>query len=385
MAGLSSKMGGLGLRKVELHSSAAFLSSQAAIHELCSELDPSHTWDPSDSDSDSHKALTDFNTRVKFENQQLLNNDSRPRQQALSQDIDSQILASIRESAGTSVHFQAHLNLTTSSGAGSWLHTIPSKALGTHVDPILFKTMIQRWLRLPLYESEFNCPLCDDIVDRYGDHCLTCSCGGDRTKRHNLLRNEVFFQCNSAGLNPELERPGLLQPRPLTGAVQESGADRHPQSLRRPADVYLPRWRRGMPAALDLAVTSGLKTDMVRRSAENGSAAVIAYEDYKRSFLDTDTTCQEEGINFIPLMCEADGGAWGPAANTVWSELAKRKSVLTGEQISTTVTRLLQSLGLILHKENARAILRRSPNTGNSDFRDLLAASAACATLEDPT
>ena len=79
-------------------------------------------------------------------------------------------------------------------------------------------------------------------------------------------------------------------------------------------------------------------------------------------------TCLEEGLNFIPLICEADGGGWGPTANAVWSELAKYKSVLTGEQNSTTATRLLKSLGLILHKENPRAILRRSPITINRDF-----------------
>ena len=268
------------------------------------------------------------------------------------------------------------------------MNAIPSKALGTHVEPILYQTMIRRWLRLPLHGSEFNCPLCDDIVDnvdRYGDHCLTCSCGGDRTRRHNLLRNEVFFQCNSAGLNPELERPGLLPPRPLSGSAQESGAGRDTQALRRPADVYLPRWRRGLPAALDFAVTSGLKRDMVQRSAEDGLYAVKVYEDFKRSHLATEANCQGEGFSFIPMVCEADGGGWGPAANAVWSELAKHKSVLTGEQSSTTATRMLQSLSLILHKENARSILRRSPNKTNRDLSELLAAYAACADTEDPT
>ena len=124
---------------------------------------------------------------------------------------------------------------------------------------------------------------------------------------------------------------------------------------------------------------------MVQRSAEKGSTAVETYEDFKRSYLATETTCQEEGLSFIPLVCEADGGGWGPAAHAVWSELAKYKSVLTGEPNSTTATRLLQSLGLILHKENARAILRRSPNTTNTDFGELLAASAACTPQEEPT
>ena len=79
--------------------------------------------------------------------------------------------------------------------------------------------MIQRWLRVPFYDSAFHCSYCDEVIDRYGDHCLTCAVGGDRTKRHNLIRNEVYNQCESAGLNPELERPGLLQPRPTIGAA----------------------------------------------------------------------------------------------------------------------------------------------------------------------
>ena len=85
-------------------------------------------------------------------------------------------------------------------------------------------------------------------------------------KRHNLIRNEVFYFCAGAGLNPELERPGLLQPRPLLGALAEDGSRGDPHS-RRPADVYLPRWRQGVPAALDFAVTSGLR-DSVTSSEE---------------------------------------------------------------------------------------------------------------------
>ena len=106
---------------------------------------------------------------------------------------------------------------------------------------------------MPIYELESHCPLCDEVVDIFADHGLICSCGGDRVKRHNLLRNEVFFFCNSAGLNPELERPGLLQPRPAVGVRQEDGTHSD-NNNRRPADIYLPRWRRGGPAALDFVV-----------------------------------------------------------------------------------------------------------------------------------
>ena len=308
-----------------------------------------------------------------------LREDESPRQQLLSQVIDDHVLETLREKSRNDTHFQAHLNLTTASGAGSWIHAVPAKALGTHVDPTLYPTMVKRWLRIPLFDREFHCPLCDEVVDRFGDHCLTCALGGDRTKRHNRLRNEVFHLCNSAGLNPELERPGLLEPRPLDGAAQDSGADRDPNQRRRPADVFLPRRCRGLPAALDLAFTSGLRGDMVHRTAEDGSTATKWYEAYKRSYLNTETTCQENGIAFIPIICEADGGGWGPAAQAVWSELAKHKSAMTGEPSSITATQLLQSLGPILHKENARAILCRSQCNTDSDFRELLEASAACS------
>ena len=306
-----------------------------------------------------------------------------PRQQMLSNLIDEHTLDIIKEARTNDIYFQAHLRLIANSGAGSWLHTIPTKALGTQVEHQLFRIMILRWLRVPIYDGEFHCYFCDGVVDKFRDHCLTCACGGDRTKRHNLLRNEVFFFCNSMGLNPELERPGILQPRPLIGVLQESGDARDPNGNRRPADVYLPKWRRGTPAALDFAVTSGLRSDVVNRSAEDGSYAAKEYEDFKCSYKDTKSSCHEEGVTFIPIICEADGGGWGPEANRVWSSLAQQKSVLTGESNSIIASRLLQSLGIILHRENARAILRRFRITAERDCSELLAASATYSTIAD--
>ena len=54
------------------------------------------------------------------------------------------------------------------------------------------------------------------------------------------------------------------------------------------------------------------------------------------------------------------------------------------EQSSIIVSRLLQSLGLILHRENARSILRRYPRcTGQDCGCELLAASAGWTTNGD--
>ena len=377
LASLSTRHGGLGFRSTEHHSPAAFLSSQVACHEHCAKIDPDFVWDPDNTQSDAHAAGAEFNSRV-VPADHLTDATQIPSQQKLSAALDTCTLFKLRLAHRTDVHYQAHLNHTSSAGASQWIHARPSKSLRSHVDPSLYRLMMQRHLRAPIFESEFHCPLCDDIIDRFGDHCLVCPCGGDKTKRHNLLRNEVFYFCGSANLNPELERPGLLQPRPLSGSTQENGAARDDSGNRRPADVYLPRWRRGGPAALDFAVTSGLRTDIVRRSAVDGSIAASAYEDTKRSHLDTAASCQAEGLTFIPVVCEADGGGWGPAAQKTFSELAKHKSALTGEDASKVAVQLYQSLGLVLQRENARAIIRRFPNNASQNDEALLAAAAAC-------
>ena len=116
----------------------------------------------------------------------------------------------------------------------------------------------------------------------YADHCLVCPCNGDRTKRHNVLRNEAFFTLGGAGFQPELEKPGLLPPR-----LANEGPPEHERAVgngqRRPADVFVPRWRHGMPAALDFAVTSGLRASVLEGSSSDGSSAATAYETHKRS------------------------------------------------------------------------------------------------------
>ena len=118
-----------------------------------------------------------------------------------------------------------------------------------------------------------------------------------------------------------------------------------------------------------------MRKDIIKRSAVDGTLATKAYEDRKISHLNTEALCQEEGVTFIPMVCEAQGGGWGPMAHKVWSELAKYKSLISGELNSIIVNQMLQSLSLILHRENARSILRRSPKYLGRNDNEILSAS----------
>ena len=198
--------------------------------------------------------------------------------------------------------------LTDKSGA--WLSACPSEALGLHLEAPFFRVLLRMRLRLPVASTDGFCPLCDGTADRFGDHARACPCGGDRVKRHNRLRTVVATRAASAGLSPEVEKLGLLPPRPAelgaceTGSCQPSG--------RRPADVYLPAWGIRGPAAFDLAVTSGLTSGSVASSALHAGKVAAAYEDRKRSFQDTETLCRGQGLQFVPLVAEATGGGLGP-------------------------------------------------------------------------
>eukprot|EP00662_Eupelagonemidae_sp_cell21_P057198 gene57198-biopygen1283 len=128
---------------------------------------------------------------------------------------------------------------------------------------------------------------------------------GDRARAGRILEG----RCDRNELNC-----AFLGTRLLEGVAEEDGQQRggaRGPDGRRPADVYLPCWRVGRPAALDFAVTSGLRIGAVGESAADGSAATTLYAARKRAFLDTDAHCAEQGLEFIPMVVEASGGGWG--------------------------------------------------------------------------
>ena len=126
--------------------------------------------------------------------------------------------------------------------------------------------------------------------------------------------------------------------------------------------------------ALDFAVTSGLRN--VPAAMQDASSCLTSYEDFKRSHLDTERLCNEGGFNFTPVVCEALGGRWGPSAVKIFNELAKSKSMITGEPVALLRKQLYQSLGVILHRENARAVVKRMPAHTQASDAILNAASA---------
>ena len=163
-------------------------------------------------------------------------------------------------------------------------------------------------LRLPVASSEGYCPFCDGVADRFRDHARICPCGGDRCTT-SVLRTLLAERAAAAGLSPEIEKPDLLPARPAElGACEAGAAASSSSNGRRPADVFVPNWGLHGPAVFDLAVTSGLRCGASASSAADGSHACAAYEKRKRAHLDTATLCQQQGLQFVPLIAESSCG-----------------------------------------------------------------------------
>ena len=125
--------------------------------------------------------------------------------------------------------------------AGDWLGVFPSPNLGLHLLDCEFRLCLRYWLGVQLASDTIDCPFCSRPADVLGDHALACGGNTERISRHNALRDVVFSAAQAAALSPRREVPFLV-----------------PDSLSRPADVFLPSWHQGRPAALDTTVISSL-------------------------------------------------------------------------------------------------------------------------------
>ena len=127
-------------------------------------------------------------------------------------------------------------------------------------------------------EEGSACPICQAVFDPLGDHQVGCGGNGDRILWHDSIWDAIFSAAQSAALTPQREVPSLI-----------------PGSSSRPADVYLPNWKRGLPAALDVTMIS-----ILQHLTLEGAATTQGHTHAAASW--------EVGVAFIPLVIESLGG-----------------------------------------------------------------------------
>ena len=130
-------------------------------------------------------------------------------------------------------------------------------------------------------------------------HCgIVANIGEPRTGVEHLSYARAQIDSQTAALAPRKEVPPLF-----------------PGSQIRPADVFLPCWKGGRPAALDITVISTMQQLTIQSAAEIQGHALLVAEELK--FAAHGAECQADGISFIPLAIETLGDLSDTTADTI--------------------------------------------------------------------
>ena len=169
---------------------------------------------------------------------------------------------------------------------------------------------------------------------------MTCSKGGDVVTRHHKLRYTVRSLCARAQMSAKLEQ----------GA---SGSD-----LQRPADVLVQAWSLGSAAAFDITVVSPFTVNNMNEAGDLGGVDGVVARAEAKKLAANGPKCRELGWRCIPLAVDTFG-CWGRRASQAFEKLsgplATQLHVSRGEALRC----IYSSLGCILSRQNARAVLSR--------------------------
>ena len=114
-------------------------------------------------------------------------------------------------------------------------------------------------------------------------------------------------------------------------------------------------------------VTSGLRADSLRQSAADPGLVFSTYEASKRAYKDTDKLCSQAGLAFTPMVLEAHGGGFSGIVRGILDRIAGASAAVCSDEVGASSLRIAQRISCSLHRENARAILRRTPPPAEPD------------------
>ena len=108
--------------------------------------------------------------------------------------------------------------------------------------------------------------------------------------------------------------------------------------------------------------------------------AAAHYEAWKRTYLQTEEECRQQGVQFVPLVAKSSGG-WGASAFATFRRMAKLASGREGLSSpgQAALPRLLERLSVAIRSAKARAVLRRAGTDLAGGVSTLDNAAAALA------
>ena len=211
---------GLGLRSCVTHAPGAYLASLGSSLAACLELDPAFSALQVTSAPSVAAALDSLNAQLPAPEAMSFEAALSSSQHNLSKRVDDCGWAG--QLARSTPAECAGLRSEAGPGARAFLSALPCGK--GRFEPAGFLAELRLRLGVPDAEEDTWCPMCDAVLDIHGHHAGMCVAGGERTLRHNAVRDVVFAWAQRAGLRPEKERSGLLLPQSPDGIPSLQGA-----------------------------------------------------------------------------------------------------------------------------------------------------------------
>ena len=246
---------------------------------------------------------------------------SLPIRNILIQEYENSIAVSSHK-----VKYQAHWNSVIKNPAAKVFTAAPltkSKQVGR----IVYATMIRNFLGMSSLglesDGKINCGFCDKVIESNSSHDLDCKKNGV-IRRHDAIRDCLGSLCKAACIGVKIEQSGLSQ-----------------KTRERPADIFIPNWKDGKDAWVDVAVINSSCASNLKYSSRTidyalSKAQKIKEENYK-------ILVSENEAIFIPFILDVNG-----RLNQLGEEFLARLASLGSSRHGPSANNLLSNSRLIL-------------------------------------
>jgi hypothetical protein len=230
-------------------------------------------------------------------------------------------------------------------GARAAVGCVPNSFLGTGIPAKRFRRLLRRCLGLPIFSQppdnngRLKCLLCDDLMDVFGDHAVSCSFDGLRTRKHNNVRDILEEFCRLAGFYVKKEEFRLVS-----------------NGWQRPADLRVANWVSCTDAWFDVSVVNThAQTYFAKGLREFGAAARTMEKSKETGAKDTASSL---GVIYKPMVFTCWGGS-GDSALFALRKLAFLAAERNGDNMSSYLLRFRSKIAISIALDNARSFERQ--------------------------
>ena len=222
--------------------------------------------------------------------------------------------------------------------SSAWLNALPSSTLGNLLDDASFRISIALRVGQPVCMPH-TC-ICNNQVDKFGLHALSCIKSAGRMARHRMINDIIKRSLASADFPSILEPPGICR-----------------NDGKRADGMSLLPWKTGKALLWDASCRDTLcQSYVLKTSIKAGEAAKIGESQKFLKYKEL----QDRGFLFVPFVVETFG-PWGNEAKKLIKEISKK---INNSMAFSFIT---QRISLAIQRGNAVSVLGTLPDGSGMD------------------